>query len=487
MQEKDDRLHGKIKDSFDRMDRKAPLFMWESVSSSLDAVEHDSAEGSPESDPLYQRVRSSFAAGHGRRAPAHVWQTINRQLNIDLVWTRIDRDLDGHGSDVRSWRRWAAAASLLLLLSFAAAFYYLQKAPAYLSARKTPVTVRSESGGASSAPSTQQAKEGKEEALLSKKRAVQNYTSLPYEAGQIDDAVTNERRLLSVSKQRGLASVKGLPSSAGVEELHSETAAAKTSSSSIPFLPLGPHLAHVHEKLNTRGVIAVSSNLQGLMMEPRVVELRSPALRPAAEKENKGKPKVGRRAEFGISLAYNNSRLLNNETKSSLEKGSLISTSPTFRRAIGLTFNYQISGGGSFSTELHLAGSGQEYSMFDGGSYLHKELDLTYYKLYVQYQHNFLRHRESIFSDLTAKVGLYGGLLHQRKGELRAIESRYSKSDYGVRLAMGQERRIGPAMLGYGMSVERGLENIFLGSGSVPSRFNRTYTLSIGPYLNLRL
>jgi hypothetical protein len=190
--------------------------------------------------------------------------------------------------------------------------------------------------------------------------------------------------------------------------------------------------------------------------------------------------------DVGVALVYHNSWLLNNETHNSFWKGSLISSDLTFKKNMGLILNYHAGSKNLISTEFHLAKNGQEYRLFRDGGYNTSGLELTYYKVYVQYQHQFLPDRTSPVADLTLKAGLYGAVLHDKQGDLRVTGSRYSNHDYGVRLALGQEKKIGFIIVGYGASVERGLTNIFLGSGNMPARFDKTYNLNWGPYLNLR-
>lgn len=216
-----------------------------------------------------------------------------------------------------------------------------------------------------------------------------------------------------------------------------------------------------------------------LLLPKRIIE---------AESDSAGKKEpVGGRLSLGLALSYNNSWLLNNETQRSFEKGSLISTSPTFKESAGLTLGYHMGNKSLVSLGVNIAKAGQDYKTFGGGSYSEKGLELTYYKGYLQYQHSLLQNSKSLLSGITIQVGLFAGLLHERQGELRDTDSRYSRHDYGVRGALGQEKRVAGLTIAYGVSLERGLKNIFLGSGNMPGRFNETYTLNVGPYLNFRL
>ena len=193
-----------------------------------------------------------------------------------------------------------------------------------------------------------------------------------------------------------------------------------------------------------------------------------------------------RRFEAGPVMVYHNSWLLNNETKSSYDKSSLIATDPTYKQNWGLVLNYYLGRKSLIASEAHISRVGQQYKMYQQGEYLEKGLELRYYKLYLQYQHNFLEYGKTLPSWLTVKAGAYGGYLYEKRGELRTEESKYDNIDYGVKLALGQETDLGRFILGYGVSAERGFNNVFKGTERLPAEFNKTYLLNFGSYINLR-
>lgn len=186
-------------------------------------------------------------------------------------------------------------------------------------------------------------------------------------------------------------------------------------------------------------------------------------------------------------MVYNNSWLLNNETKSSYDKNSLIATDLTYKQNWGLVLNYRFSKQSILSSEIHIASkAGQQYKMYQQGEYLRKGLELRYYKLYLQYQRNFLKYGKIIPSCLSVQAGVYGGYLHSKRGEIRQEESKYANTDYGLKLALGQEHDLKRFTLGYGVRAERGLTNIFRGTDRLPAEFNKTYILNLGTYINMR-
>lgn len=535
MKEKD-KLNAKIKSSFDGLKKKAPEGLWSQLSDSLPTDSADNRQAQAENGQLYTKVRESFSS-FSQKAPRHIWPSINRQLNIDLVWSRLSRELD-HSPAV-SWPayRWAAVL-LLLMLSFTAGYYlYKPRSQAVLSEKTENISpspsLPAEKGLANEASSTPEQpesdnskqpageparpdKQGQED-IPTANRQEENIQSLP---GQLAKDI--RQKLPAVpgaplqENKEGIAAGSGKKTQASGQsnDKPSGTAAAayaqnnpaesRESNATTAAFPEEEAKEALSTPLYERGLAAVA----GLSAFPIPYDLeRLPISMPWPEEgtfsvqpvvldstagvqvAEAGKKERIKRTNFSLGpvLAYNNSWLLNNETRNSFDKGSLISANRTYKQNLGIAFHYSVNPKSALATEFHfISKSGQEYNTFSDGQYQKMGLELSYYKLYLQYQRTFFPYGESPFSGLTAKAGFYGGLLHRKSGEIRDTQSTYSSFDYGIRFAFGQEKRINRLIIGYGISGERGLTNIFLGSGKMPARFNKTYTLNLGPYLSFR-
>ncbi|WP_162055828.1 hypothetical protein [Pontibacter pamirensis] len=486
MKEKDDKLSEKVKSSFDQRSRKAPALAWEGLSASLDGGAPSQAAPEQAELGLYRKIRESYSARH-RIAPSRAWKSINKQLNIDLVWTRISKELDREGGRERHWRQWAAVATMLLLMSgFAGAYYLKKEGNIPLSGGKAEAGIASPKAREAAHPAAGFYKgndnanafgsDGKR--LLS--RLGRSGESLPgHRAGQPEKGTIFEGGAERASRPI-VKSVPGLPDNIVALDRASAPPTANSSAPVPDSLPDGVLVG----LLKVRQTSLAPAGMQA----PAVPDLLPSKRVTAAESDAAGeKEPVEGRLSLGLAFSYHNSWLLNNETQRSFEKGSLISASPTFKESVGLTVGYHMGNKSLVTLGVNIAKAGQDYKTFGGGSYSEKGLELIYYKGYLQYQHSLLQNSKSPLSGITIQAGLFAGLLHERQGELRDTESRYSRHDYGVRGALGQEKRVAGLTIGYGVSVERGLKNIFLGSGNMPGRFNKTYTLNIGPYLNFRL
>ncbi|WP_152425250.1 hypothetical protein [Nafulsella turpanensis] len=489
------KLDEKIKSSFESLNRKAPDMLWSQLSDSLPAESADPAEVQPENGRLYNKIRDSFSSLR-QTAPQHTWERINRQLNIDLVWSRLHRELDKSPSASWNTIRWAAVL-LLLILSFAGLFYlnnHLSHPPHAKVAgnetvssavpaekRKAPETgqaalsSRKEQKGISAVqvPSFNEESsavgEPQKDLILSFQPPFKDrQQKAPAYLNQVKDDANGSKSVLVTEDEQGSASAISLSGNAG----QGGRPTASKYMSAVPYRVAGLPMLNPVVKKRTFSVQAVA--------------LDSRALKKLAEAEEV-KEVHAYRLSFGPVVAYNNSWLLNNETRSSFDKGSLISTSPTFKQNMGFALHYSLNNKSALASEFHfISKAGQEYNAFSDGYFLKKGLELSYYKLYLHYQRNLLQHGESLLSDLTLKAGVYGGLLHRKNGNIRQTESTYSSFDYGIHFSFGQEKRINRVIIGYGIAGERGLMNIFMGSGKIPARFNKTYTLNYGPYLNFR-
>jgi hypothetical protein len=496
------KLDDKIKSSFESLNKKAPDMLWNQLANSLPTNLTATTESQPEDDRLYNKIRDSFFSLR-QKAPQHAWEHINRQLNIDLVWSRLNRELDKSPSANWQVARWAAVL-LLLMLSFAGVYYWNNwsthpdHAGGAGNALNLPVTptekemavevgqaeltnIREETEKAAM-PGAQSPKEiliadGKQKNLITsfqpspKDKQQKEPASSGFSHHIKDDTNRRSNDALIAGDDQASASTGFL------SDRNSGSAGksiASNSTTPIPYRIAGLPMGMV-VKETTFTIYPVPQLVADSIAEEVLAEA--------------GKGKRIRQKSFSLGpvLAYNNSWLLNNETRNSFDKGSLISTSPTYKQNLGIALHYSFNDKSGFASEFHFISKvGQEYSTFSDGYYQKMGLELSYYKLYLQYQRNFFPHRQSLLSNLTVKTGLYGGLLHRKNGEIRHTESTYNRFDYGVRFAFGQEKRISRMIIGYGISGERGLTNIFMGSDKMPARFNKTYTLNFGPYLNFR-
>lgn len=435
----DDKLNRRIKDSFQSINKKAHSDLWGGISSALNEQELPNSE--PGKDPLSKKVQEAFTA-YKYITPEVVWYKINKQLNIDRVWDEVSDELDKEPVfELKRLYKMVAAIVMLLL---------------------TPIT------------------------LMDEKFTGENPTGIF--SSSIAPAM-NEVNIANDSAPVEIAEVLSESNNNGNESLTNETFFNDT-------LINKPREAIHHNqqqitKEENKSVYNVAFT-DPVYTPMAVLELPKRSISHVKETEstsvsNPQKRMAGNRFSLGPSFSYNNTWLINNETRKAQDKGSLISANKTFKENFGVVLFYQLSPNGFIASDLKFVSrTGQQYHMFRNGNYEELNLELNYSKSFFFYQHNFFTNNRSIFSDITVRLGGYGAMLLQKNGEIRSTESNYSNSDFGLYAALGQEKKIGNFILSYGINADKGITNIFKGNELIPARFNKTYNINVGTYFHLR-
>ena len=163
--------------------------------------------------------------------------------------------------------------------------------------------------------------------------------------------------------------------------------------------------------------------------------------------------------EIGLFYAYDNTWFLSFETKIGLEKGSLSTTKQTFVNNYGVVAQLNVDPHSAISlTFQNNSKVEQDYHSFKNGHYVDEGLHLSYTKI------SFLYHR-SLFVNpkgshwWVAAGGVYFAALKDSHSHRDGAEEvlPYSSGDLGLKLSLGQERKIGRFIAGYGVRTERGI------------------------------
>ena len=112
---------------------------------------------------------------------------------------------------------------------------------------------------------------------------------------------------------------------------------------------------------------------------------------------------------------------------------------------------------------------------------------MNYSKITLLYQRNIQQHMRIIPSKYTIKAGWYFAYLKNKfryhNDDIVSINDDYADLDFGIKLAIGQEKDIRKFILGYGINSEYGLKNIFRGNERMDADFDNTKIARIGAYL----
>ncbi|PCH91084.1 MAG: hypothetical protein COB85_09600, partial [Bacteroidetes bacterium] len=325
----------KIRESFEDARASAPDGLWDDISSKMETSGVD--------NNLDEKVRDSFN-NMSESAPEGIWTGVNRQLNIDRVWKRISGKLDRRA--IMLWRRLAGSVAVLLLLIGWGGYQYLGGV-------QEPLIVELQNTDA------------QEDNKLAKENAktipVQNeiksaekaeFLELNQENGSelFDDSGINERITNSTdgsgNKIENLGENRGEPEKPSFEEPIGGSYMDEASAVDMSITTMLSKEEEEREDALSLSTIVINSLMEIIAISPLLAlsdadrELNE--LRPDDYYSDEVKVKK-RRFEVGMTYSLNNTWLLNNETKNSFDKNSLITTKVAFASSFGFVVNYNLT------------------------------------------------------------------------------------------------------------------------------------------------
>ncbi|MDX5428442.1 MAG: hypothetical protein LPK79_10105, partial [Bacteroidota bacterium] len=197
-----------------------------------------------------------------------------------------------------------------------------------------------------------------------------------------------------------------------------------------------------------------------------------------------GKYSGPRLHSLGLTDAFKNTWLLNNETYSGWQSETYMETQTSFGWDIGLSSRWAW-GSQRFDLELYgFSTTAQGYNKYVNARYVEERIQLRYLKAQFLYRIPVL----SSHQDLS--IGLYGARLQEATrtlGEnIEDVTSTYQNWDYG--LLAGYQRNIALTrniFIHPGIRLSYGLTNIFKGSDSLPAHLRRTHQAAASFQLGL--
>ena len=203
-------------------------------------------------------------------------------------------------------------------------------------------------------------------------------------------------------------------------------------------------------------------------------------------------PIVGR-FQAGAFIVLNATMLLNNDTRSGFDEGSLVQNYYGMAANYGVWLSCRLHQKGALVAEFSVnADNRQAYGVYERGNYYLKEWVMKYNRFSLAYQHDFFvsKAHKKIPHKLVGQLGLYAGFLREAKlfydGDLKfnGLEEHH-RFDFGFKMALGQEIYLDRFVLGYGLRSDFGIVNIFKGNTSLNSNENNTNIIHLGGYLRI--
>lgn len=449
-------IEGKIKESFEGMSGRAPDSIWKEMNQRLSDV-----------NTIDQKVKESYKKVE-REAPAKVWVGVNKQLNIDRSWKGVKRMLVWRTFWKRT-RRVAALAILLLLFGWRG-YEILVEQPQQQALNHNKQPRR--------ANITKKTQESSLDKPLQQEDVLQSNVSSESSETKDRDHVSESQNPHINKMEKGFVSesnVNSIPNSQfenyqlelTVNEINRKRIDVEDFNilAEIPRLPI----KRIEVGTQTFEIIPLNNleKFDSLLTQQQF-----------------------KRFETGIIYSYNLTSLINNETRISYDKRSLIASETSFASEYGFTGSFHFSPKNGITALAFIqSGIKQQYKTYVKGNYTTEERKLNYGKLAITYQRNFHRKIPVVKSKYIVRTGLYYAWL---KNESKVFDNVTISSpsiytnDFGLILQAGQEITKSSFSIGYGLNLEYGLKNIYLGEGQTPADFNRTNTFGVGAFMSAR-
>jgi hypothetical protein len=360
--------------------------------------------------------------------PAEIWEEIRNELDVDIVWYKIEKDLPADGRK-RILFLMAAAASILLIIGVGT-FLYLN------------------SGAQGSG------------ILISHIEHHQGY--IGYAVGE-------------PSFQTHLAVALEFPDVRQIPYVQDESiiqAADQSVYSGAGLYPLN-HLEYTSELLEYD------------------IQLHTCRF-PVTGEENRSHRKVLSAKGYyaGLSGNFANTWLLNNKTLQGLRSDDLTASLPSFGYSFGILAGKNIGRNLDIQAEVYLISlTRQNYNEYLHGKYLSNNMQFNYSSFSISGKWYLSEHekpgRHSIM------LGAYAGLLRNAEqnlnGETISLRQDYDPIDFGVITGYEYHFPVGNGFfLGTGFQTRFGLNNIFSGNDLIPDYLNNTRNASINLILSFR-
>jgi len=408
--------------------------------------------------------------------PDSVWENIQDNLDISMVWDRIDSQLSQPTPNVGFNRLWYYAAGLALLLTFSASYFYFIKKPvtSYHNARQQSSSLvnydqnKTDQNGKIDTQNTSSNTHTKPTATIEEKKAKISSTNSSTKA---DTKIKSSLSLATSSKASAIGTGK---STAAIDQKKAKNISVKTKNTSKSTITNNyqntlkesdqttatngtvvnslsttkdENLVSLNKSQDTRDNISFISEsdmiqragekLAQLNRRDLGFELTGLQMRydPSGISRGLESNELPHGFFIGANASFTNVWMVNNETLSGLDKSAMHTTLPSFRYNAGILFGYSVSDYLGIQAECDFLSSyGQSYKEYLHGKYVTKSINLDYitYKLLLKNKHPF--HYNSLCMSSNLIFGMsYGRLLRAQEnisGENSLISQLYNSNNF---------------------------------------------------------
>lgn len=489
-------LDTKLKETQEEIVQTAPVGLWAAISNDLDTTEQLD-------NTIDEKVKEGIAQQPLQTAPLSAWEAIDRQLNLNQTWENIAAVLPKEGTTLApaptTWRTYAtrigAAAMLLLLLK---------------------TCVGGDNWTADTPLATNQSIQNKIEQPSTTSTLGNSKTTIGNTVEKVTTAMTTPKTRHQSTEESIASNTVNNTSENNLKAIASDYILEKTAVGKSNFKKNKEKKATLttsmeeqaslgKEKVITQGNTSANTIVsKGELNTNKQINTINRQLLPWSvvfpseefdvldnELETAPSPLAGK-LSAGVFTVFNNTTLLNEETKEGIRGSDRIQNTPRFAANYGIWVGYQFLPKSSLVVEFSInADNRQAYRIVEDRVTYIKEWVMKYNRISLAYQHDLMQTAgKKVQSRITAQGGVYLGMLRQAKlfydGELffDAIADHH-QFDFGFKLAVGQELVFGKFALGYGIRSDIGAINIFRGNTIFSAQENKTNLIQLGGYVTL--
>jgi hypothetical protein len=190
----------------------------------------------------------------------------------------------------------------------------------------------------------------------------------------------------------------------------------------------------------------------------------------------------------GGVASLENTWILDNETRSGFDNGSLVENEFSIGTSYGIFAEYQWKRRFSISGEyLFQSRSNQQTQIYDKGKYMDKEREINSYKLALMLGWNTHPKFHGVSHSTVLRFGgYYSGVKSDYTSinhVITGVNSIYKRHDAGLRLELGKRIYLKSFIIEGGMKADYGMVNLASSKTIIPPHLNFTRLVSGGIYL----
>lgn len=469
---KNDHIDDAVRGAFASSSKKAPSDLWRAIDDKI----------SPAPEAIDASVKASFDSLN-HTVPEEIWGGINKQLNIDTVWSRLNAYLNGRTRRRLLWFRWRIAiVTLLLVVGTATIFFWRQTLNGDTEKELALVGYKSNTIEVTETIADSEQRQNLAESIKDMSNQTDNDDELLdgdiQGAASEEDTFEYQKRLES----DGYLMAKREPSN-NPDQSHEHVGYGKHSSDNGQFIEDASNAVDVDRD---HGSILNDGALISLSADPVQISWDTIQLMPFELASDQIKAGWA----YGAYVNPFYGVLWNNESRNGLMASSLIALKPSISWSAGADISYYIDDNSFLDFRLGATQYNQVVGNYRLGHYFEKRSRVNFLSGIVSYGINKpLKGNKNNLLSLSAGLGidlLVNGT-NTYSDEKNIDEVFYKSMNPLISLSAGNTKLYNRFELEYGIRSTMGLFNIFEGDKFLPSDFNVTRTFGIGLYTAFRL